>query len=182
MGRPTTKTDLVNAANEQFEKMWNLIEGMTEEARRGSFDFSGHIKMKEAHWKRDKNLRDILVHLYEWHQLLLDWAEANLNGEKKSFLPEQYNWKTYGMMNMEIWKKYQTTSYEDAEKMLLDSHKKVMDLIDRFSNEELFEAKHFSWTGTTSFGAYCVSATSNHYDWAIKKIKAYARLQKEGAK
>lgn len=30
---------------------------------------------KETHWIRDKNLRDVLVHLYEWHQLLLNLVE-----------------------------------------------------------------------------------------------------------
>jgi hypothetical protein len=47
--------------------------------------------MKEAHWKRDKNLRDVLVHLYEWHQLLLNWFNSNQNGDTKTFLPEPYN-------------------------------------------------------------------------------------------
>lgn len=62
---------------------------------------------KETHWSRDKNLRDVLVHLYEWHQLLLDWVQANLDGENRTFLPEPYNWKTYPAMNVEFWKKHQ---------------------------------------------------------------------------
>ena len=43
--------------------------------------------------------------------------------------------------------------------------------IERFSNDELFSKKYFDWTGTTTLGSYCVSATSSHYDWAIKDIK-----------
>lgn len=31
MPRPTTKTDLLEAANEQFSKLWKLIDNMTEE-------------------------------------------------------------------------------------------------------------------------------------------------------
>jgi hypothetical protein len=57
--------------------------------------------------------------------------------------------------------------------MLCDSHKEVMALIESMNNEELFEKKHFSWTGTSSLGAYCISATASHYDWAIKKIKLH---------
>ncbi|MFC2579722.1 MAG: ClbS/DfsB family four-helix bundle protein, partial [Bacteroidota bacterium] len=33
----------------------------------------------------------------------------------------------------------------------------------------------FDWTGTSTLGAYCVSATASHYDWAIKKIKVHIR-------
>ncbi len=68
-----------------------------------------------------------------------------------------------------------STPYGDSKEMLYASHKKVMDMIEHFSNEELFESKHFSWTGTSTLGAYCVSATSSHYDWAMKKIKAHIK-------
>lgn len=44
------------------------------------------------------------------------------------------------------------------------------DLI-KAANEELFESKHLTWTVNSTLGAYCVSTTSSHYDWAIKKLK-----------
>ena len=120
-------------------------------------------------------MRDVLVHLYEWHQLLLNWVNSNQNGVSMPFLPAPYNWKTYGEMNVGFWEKHQATPYAEAEEMLLGSHKEVLLLIERFSNEELFKAKHFSWTGTTTLGSYCISATSSHYDWAMKKIKAHRK-------
>lgn len=179
MGRASTKADLLSGANEQFEKMWKLVDSMTEDDRNTPFDFGENPKMKEAHWKRDKNLRDVFIHLYEWHQLVLNWVEANLNGEAKPFFPAPYNWKTYGQLNVEFRKKHQDTSYEDAKKMLLESHKKIVDRIEGFSDDELFEKKHFSWTGASPLGAYYVSATSSHYDWAMKKIKAHIKMCKE---
>jgi len=175
MARPTTKTELIRAANEQFAKMWAMIDAMPEEKQNAPFRFELTDKQTEAHWNRDQNLRDVLVHLYEWHQLLINWITANRKGENKPFLPEPYNWKTYGDMNEAFWGKHQGTSYADAKKMLKESHKEVMALIEGFSNEELFENKHFNWTGTTSLGSYCVSATASHYDWAMKKIKTHGR-------
>jgi hypothetical protein len=44
-------------------------------------------------------------------------------------------------------------------------------LICQHSDQELFEKKKYAWTGTTSLGAYLISATSSHYDWATKLIK-----------
>ena len=61
MGRPATKTDLLTAANTNFEKLNTLISGLTEQELTTPFDFSGDMKKKEAHWKRDLNLRDILI-------------------------------------------------------------------------------------------------------------------------
>ena len=65
MARATTKADLVTSANEQFEKMWKLIDTMSDEQQNSTFGKEMATAGKEAHWSRDKNLRDILVHLYE---------------------------------------------------------------------------------------------------------------------
>jgi len=107
------------------------------------FDFSNDPKLKEAHWARDKNICDILIHLFEWHQLLLKWIEANLSGESKPFLPQPYNWKTYGDMNIRFFEKHQATSYEDANSMLHATHNKVIELIETFTDEELFTKKYY---------------------------------------
>ncbi|MDR0748746.1 MAG: ClbS/DfsB family four-helix bundle protein [Tannerellaceae bacterium] len=163
MARPTTKEQLIQASNENFKKLYALINSMTEEEQKKVFSFED----------RDKNIRDILVHLYEWHQLLLNWVKSNQSGNKANFLPEPYNWKTYPQMNIGFWEKHQKTPLKEAVILLEKSHSDVMRLIDSFSNEELFTSKYFPWTGTTSLGSYCISATSSHYDWAMKKIKKH---------
>ena len=161
MPRPTTKADLIQAANEQFAKLWTLIGEMSDKEK------SADIVPNE----RDKNVRDVLVHLYEWHCLLLNWIRSNTNGKPSPFLLAPYNWKTYPQMNVAFWEKHQNTSYTDAETMLKKTHKEVMALIETFSNEALFAKGVFDWTGTTTLGSYCVSATSSHYDWPFKDIK-----------
>ncbi len=176
MARPQTKENLMIAAKENFEKLNTLISKMSDKELTTPFDFSKDEKKKEAHWKRDKNLRDVLIHLYEWHQLILNWVESNQKGEEKPFLPEPYNWRTYGDMNVEFWKKHQNTSLEDATKALQKSHKEVLKLAENFTNEELFSKKVYKWVGGSTLGSYFVSATSSHYDWAIKKLKAHQKI------
>lgn len=93
MPRATTKTELIETANENFAKLWSMIESMSE--AEADFCFNADALTKKdgaAHWKRDKNLRDVLTHLYEWHQLVLDWVAAGERGEKKPFLPLGVTW------------------------------------------------------------------------------------------
>ena len=177
MPRPTTKSDLLQESSEQFEKIKKLLDSMTEEQQCAVYNFDETFltKHKEAHWQRDKNLRDVLIHLYEWHQLLLKWVCVNQNGEARSFLPAPYTWKTYGEMNVMFQQKHQSRSYAEAKNMFTKSHNEVMEMIEQFSNEELFEKAQFSWTGNSTLGSYCVSATSSHYTWAIKKIKQFQK-------
>ena len=205
MGRPTTKTDLLSAAAGNYEKLNGMIDAMTEKELNTPFDFSGSASKKEAHWKRDKNLRDVLIHLYEWHQLLLTWVRANrienvdenntdgadaapvritARGKKKeeyqSFLPQPYNWKTYGAMNVEFWKKHQSTTLEEAKELFHTSHGETMKLIEALSDEELFSAGVFPWVGGSTLGSYFAANTSSHYDWAMKKLKAHKKNCAEG--
>lgn len=178
MARATTKADLITSANGQFDKMWKLIETISEKQLNSTFAEEMATAGKETHWSRDKNLRDVLVHLYEWHQLLLNWIENNRKGIHKPFLPEPYNWKTYPMMNLEFWKKHQSTPLAKAMATLKESHKNVVALIETFSNDELFAKGVVNWTGTSTLGSYCVSTTASHYDWAMKKIKLHIKTSK----
>jgi len=165
MARPTTKESLTQAGEDNFNKLFALINSMTKEAQEKLFSFED----------RDKNIRDVLVHLYEWHHLLINWIRTNQSGNKTNFLPEPYNWKTYPQMNVVFWKKHQNTLLDQAIALIEKSHTDVIVLIETFSNEELFINKYFPWTGTTSLGSYCISTTSSHYDWAIKKIKKHKK-------
>lgn len=175
MPRPQTKVDLIEAAQRNYEKLLELIQSMNQGELDAIFCFEISEKKKEAHWKRDKNIRDVIIHLYEWHKLLIDWVEANMRGERKSFLMEGYNWKTYGDMNVVFWNRNQNVSLEDALQTFKETHKKVMELIESMSNEELFQKNVFDWVGGSTLGSYFISNTSSHYDWAMKKIKMHKK-------
>ncbi|MDE6965088.1 MAG: ClbS/DfsB family four-helix bundle protein, partial [Lachnospiraceae bacterium] len=90
-------------------------------------------------------------------------------------IPAPYNWRTYGEMNVAFWKKHQDTTLEEAKQMLEKSHREVMALAERLTNEELFTKGAFKWTGGNMLGSYFVSDTSSHYNWAMKKLKAHRK-------
>lgn len=175
MSRPTTKADLLAAAETNYEKLNALIAAMSDTELDAPLDFAQDAKKTEAHWQRDKNLRDILIHLHEWHNLLLDWVTANQSGTPQPFLPVPYNWKTYAAMNQAFWEKHQTTSLQDAKALFAASHRAVTALAERFTNEELFARGAFPWVGGTALGSYFISTLPSHYDWAMRKLKAHKK-------
>ena len=64
MPRPTTKQTLLEKAQTTFQKLIEAVENMTDCQLKTPFDFSDNPSLKEAHWSRDKNVRDVLIHLY----------------------------------------------------------------------------------------------------------------------
>ena len=179
--RPKSKEELLILAAENYEKLQQLIDSIPEEQREATFDFEEVFleKKKEAHWRRDQTIKDVLIHLYEWHCLLLKWVTDNQMGEAVPFLPEPYNWRTTAEMNRAFTKKHQSTTLQQATDWLNESHEEVMLLAKNFDDDQLFQKKQYSWVGNTTLGGYFVSATSSHYDWAIKKIKQSQRQKQK---
>ncbi len=175
MPRPKSKAELLTAAADNYAKLNQMIDGMSDKELDTPFDFSDDEKKKEAHWARDKNLRDVLVHLYEWQRLMERFVAENTAGANIPFLPAPYNWKTYGEMNVQIWEKHQDMPLDDAKKLLDGSHRKMLELIGGFTDDELFQKKYYPWVGTSNLGSYFISVTSSHYDWAMKKLKAHKK-------
>ena len=51
MARATTKADLMSSANQQFVKMWELIDSMSEEQQATPFAVEMTTSGKETHWR-----------------------------------------------------------------------------------------------------------------------------------
>lgn len=165
MARPTTRGELLDASAASFGALMAALDAMPPERRTAPFAFED----------RDKNVRDVLVHLHEWHVLLLTWAETNLAGGSARFLPDGYTWSSFAGLNVEFRDRHAGTTLDEAVALVAASRARVRALIEARSDDELFTKRHYPWTGTTSLGAYCVSATSSHDAWALKKIRTHAR-------
>lgn len=161
MARPKTKQELIHLSGENFRKLNELIESYAKKDR--ITDFSSNTM--------NRNIRDVLAHLHEWHTMFLDWYTVGMSGEKPSMPAEGYSWKSTSLLNKEIWTKYRDTSLERIRKKLNSSFQAVQKVMEAHTDEELFEKKRYAWTGSTSLGSYLVSATSSHYDWAYKLIR-----------
>ncbi len=166
MPRARTKDELIDFSTKNVENLLGFIDQLPEECKEKKYDLNG----------RDETIADVLCHLHEWHLMMERWYTEGMAGKKPAMPREGYTWKTIPEMNREIWKQYQGTSLKDAVTLLKKSHKKMMTLIEKHSDEELFTAKKYPWTGTSSLGSYFVSATSSHYDWALKTIKIIKKM------
>ncbi len=78
-------------------------------------------------------------------------------------------------MNIVFYNKHRNTTFEDAKILLSESHEEVMQLVEHFSNEELFTKGVYDWVGGSTLGSYFVSVSASHYDLAMKKIKAHKK-------
>lgn len=161
MPRPKTKKELINLSRTNYEELLIFVNEFPVEKRYAEFP-SQFL---------NRNIRDVLAHLHHWHLLLLSWYAQGMKGEKPEMPAPGYTWRTVPELNIEIREKYEDVPIAKVFELFASSYEEVQQLIANHTNTELFEKRKFKWTGTTSLGSYIISATSSHYEWALKLIK-----------
>jgi len=171
MPRPTSKTELIDLSNKNFEKLLEFIDALPAEYKERIY------KNNELN-DRDKTIADVLCHLHEWHLMVAEWYKIGMSGKKPAIPAEDVTWQTLPILNHRIYDKYVGTELKHAIQLIKKSHKKIMELIEKHNDDELFTKKKYAWTGTTSLGAYFISSTSSHYEWGLKTIKPIKKMMK----
>lgn len=161
MARAKNKQELIDHSQSAFQKLNELIDSYSDKEKRKDFP-EGTL---------NRNIRDVVAHLHHWQLMLIDWYTVGMAGVKPDMPAKGYAWKDLPALNIEINKMYTDIDLKEAREKMNDSFNQIHELIKKHSNEELYEKKRYIWTGSTSMGAYFVSAVSSHYDWAIKLIK-----------
>jgi len=161
VARPTSKIELLKFSDTSFEKLKTFIEELSPSQQESEFP-SGTL---------NRNIRDVLAHLYHWHSLFLNWYEVGMAGHEPDMPARGYSWKSTPDLNKWICQHYQTTSLEEVKTLLNRSSLQIRKIIERHTDDELFEKKKYKWTGTSSLAVYLRGAASSHYEWAFKLIK-----------
>ena len=161
MARPRSKAELLDQANVNYERLMAFVEAFSKDEQEREF----------AMGTLNRNIKDVLAHLHAWHLMLLDWYTVGMSGEKPDMPAKGFTWRTVPDLNKEIQERYAQVVLDDVKGLLRQSYKTIVKMIEMHSDEDLFTKKKYHWTGSTSLGAYLISATSSHYDWAFKLIK-----------
>lgn len=159
------KETLIEDSEENFKLLLAILESVPTRKRNESIETD----------ERDKNFRDVFMHLYEWHAMLERWYREGMDGDMPSMPAPGYKWRNLRQLNEKIHESYQDITINQALKKLILSHRRVMKLIQVHTNEEIITKKYFKWTKTSNLYSYFVANTSNHYLWAIKRCEVIAK-------
>ncbi len=161
MPRPTSKSSLLSLGEKNYQRLLALIDQYSSEQK---------VQVFPAAYM-NRNIRDVLGHLHHWHLMMIDWYTVGMRGEKPEMPAKGYTWRTVSDLNKVIQNRYKETPLDELRENLEQSYQAVRQFVEQHTDEELFTKKYYPWTGSTSLGAYLISATSSHYDWAYKLIK-----------
>ncbi len=159
MSRPATRAELLERSVSEFETLLGLAESIPAERRPGPSDYPrGSVK-------------DMLAHLDAWHRMFLEWERVGRTGNVAEMPAPGHTWKTTPALNMEIHERHAGDPWEEVIVSLRDSHTAVVTVIASYADDDLFEKQRYRWTGSTSVGSYAVSASTSHYEWAMRHLR-----------
>ena len=174
MPNPSNKQELLAAMADGYAKLNEQIAKMSEEAVSAPFDFAADPKKCGVRWQYDRCLRDLLIHLHEWQVLMREFVNNIREGHPRDYLPDEYR-KNYHEMDKMLVEKHQSTTFDQAQKLLSQTHQEMMQLAESFTEEELFGKGYFRCTYTTTMAAYFASVTSSPYGQATKLLKTHLK-------
>ncbi len=161
MPKPTTKDELLVQSQKSYKDLLDLINSFPKSDLTKEFP-DGTL---------NRNIRDVLAHLHQWHLFFSAWYKVGMKGEKPDMPAKGYTWQTLPALNIEVRDRYKDESLGKVKNKLSKSFNSLQKIIEHHTDEELFEKKQYAWTGSTSMGAYLIMNTISHYTWAQKLIK-----------
>ncbi|QDK70789.1 ClbS/DfsB family four-helix bundle protein [Lactococcus protaetiae] len=163
MKTPTAKAELLQTIQNDFDNLIHLIDSLPEESKNAAFRFNYAMT---PNWRRDTNVRSVLMHLYERANRLVNWLENSNRSATRPFRAD-----FFGDMSPELWIKQQNTDFEVAYQLAKETHKKAMSLLETLSEDELFKGVYFTWKSSLSIADYAMSGLANHYKWLRAQIE-----------
>lgn len=168
MPRPKDKGALLEAAASTFASLTSTLSDFPA-------SLLDDIALQVAIEDQSRNPRDVVAHLHAWQLMTMGWCRAGEAGGTPQVPGPGRTWRDTPAINAEIWQQFATTPYAGALDLLGQSHHEIVGLIGEHTQEQLFDTEVYDWTKSTTLGAYFVSATSSHYVWAMKTLKAIRR-------
>ena len=126
-------------------------------------------------WGDDWTLSDLVAHLAEWQQMFLGWYTDGLLGATPEMPARGYRWSETPRLNRAIWEKHRSRSPEAVRADFDAGYRRIVQIVEALSPEQLLESGHFEWTGKHTLTTYIGANTASHYRFAIKVMKRWLK-------
>ena len=125
------------------------------------------------------SVKDFLTHRTEWGRMMIGWYSEAAAGGTPAVPAEKFGWGQLNELNAEIHARFADTPLEKATTQFATTSEELIRLIETCTEDELFEQRFYSFTGTTTLAAYFTSATGGNYRSAYRHINRWWRANQD---
>jgi hypothetical protein len=117
------------------------------------------------------SVKDILAHLTDWEQRLIEWYRAGLKGEVPETPAPGMTWRQLPELNQVGYEKHKDESLERVLEVYRASYREVVTLVEGMTEEEIFTVGVYQWTRKDPLMVWIAANTNGHYEWARRNIR-----------
>jgi len=163
MTDPTTKAGLLERIRSEHRRLETALAGISPE------------NMLRPGVVGEWSIKDILAHISDWEQRFLSWYRAGQRGEVPERPEPGLSWDDLDLLNQRIYEKHRHRSLPDVRAGFDASYQELIAAVEAMSEEELFTAGRFAWTGDYPLLPYLRANADEHYAEHAAQIEAWRR-------
>lgn len=164
MVRATTKAQLLDEMTRERRKLDDLLASIPADR-----------KLEEV--ADGLSVKDVLAHRTEWGRMLLGWYDEARAGGTPAVPSAEFTWRQLPELNAQIQRRFADVPLEQVESDFADVHDHLYSVVAAMDDDELFSARRYPFTGSTTLAAYVTSASAAHYRSAYKLIRRWWKAQ-----
>ncbi len=162
MPAATTKSALKDITVKEYAKLRSLLDGIGDKQA---------MRTREE----DTSIKDVIAHRANWIELFLGWYRDGQAGRKADIPAKGYKWSDLKTYNADLRARQAGLGWFDAQALLEGSHLKLLDFIERHSDDDLYTGAMKGGNSPWTTGRWAEAAGPSHYRSAAKWIRACVR-------
>lgn len=165
MAVAATKNELLLGIEQAFSQLSGDLDRVPPELAREPV-LEGHVAgtvMSPA---------DLVAYLIGWNEQVLTWHRRRAAGLPDEFPAPGIKWNELGLLAQRYYSEHQDDSWASLRTQLTEAKKKIVDLVDGCSDEELYGSP---WYGKWTLGRMISLNTSSPYRNARNRIRSWLR-------
>lgn len=165
MAVPATKDELLLGIEKAFSQLSGDLDRVPPELARDAV-LEGHVAGTMI------SPADLVAYLIGWNEQVLTWHRRRAAGLPDEFPAPGIKWNELGLLAQRYYAEHQDNSWAGLRAQLTEAKKKIVDLVDSCSDEELYGSP---WYGKWTLGRMISLNTSSPYRNARNRIRSWLR-------
>lgn len=161
---PTTKSDLLYRIADGWGALEATVAGLPPRA----------LTLPTLHggW----SIKDEVAHVTFWEGRVLAVMQAALSGEEPPHPPLVGDWAKIEELNSAVLEESRRRAFDDVLADMTRTHEMFVRAVEQLSDDDLFDARRFAWTGGEPLAVAVAGDSYEHYPEHIRNIQRWRAL------
>lgn len=169
MAIPTNKIELIKAVSENYAKLKKQLSTIPPEMLLEKL-LDGHAQFTKM------SIHNLVSYLLGWGEIVIKWIETKENISNIQFPETGFKWNQLGELAQKFYSDFSDNTYEDVINQLDNVHKRIVNEIDKMTNEDLYEKE---WYGKWTLGRMIQFNTASPYANTKTRISKWHKTRNQ---